>query len=100
MRPEDLPLTLSHGEVHHWSRRCPLPYAPFSVAQAPPSSPGALVPEASSSTRGWGEVVRHLPEGHHVRLRCPETGGEAVLVVEKRVLIEGSFIKSWWSKTV
>jgi hypothetical protein len=86
----NLPLTLSHGQVHQWSRPCPSSYALYSVAQAPPSSPVALVPGASSSTRGWGEVVRRLPESHRAWLLRRETGGR-VLLLQKGRRMEASW---------
>jgi hypothetical protein len=78
MRTRNLPLAIPHCQVHQGSQLWRLPYASFSVAQAPPSPPVALVPEASSSTRGWGEFVRHLHLGYRARFRCPEAGWRAV----------------------
>src|SRR5918993_1141348 len=89
MRTQELLPT--HCQANQWSRPCPSSYAPYSVAQAPPSFPVALGPEPSSSTRGWGEFVRHLPEGHPAWLRCPEAGGRAVSLLQKDHQMEASW---------
>ncbi len=94
MMMRDLPLTLAHGQVHHWSQPCHSAFEPFSVAQALPSSPVALVPEASSATRGWEGSARHLPESYHAGLRCPEAGWRTVSVLQTGSL-KGSVLGLW-----